>query len=226
MKNAIVLGSAGKVGQAIIRELDKEGFRIVGSMHSKINHDFPYKKFRLFYLDMKDKKSIDQFIEKISNEKIDLFVSTIANRLIFDRFENISQENFEEDLNVNLLNHIYFLKKILPLFNEGANIIFILTEHLFDDDPKYFSSYVISKYALLGLTKCLAAELKTKKIRVNAVSPGMMETNFISSLPNLIKETYKNNSVKKRLVLPEEVASEIIKIVKDSSLNGKNIKVF
>lgn len=59
-----------------------------------------------------------------------------------------------------------------------GRIVFMLTSCTINNPPKYQSSYVTVKYALLGLMKALAVEYADRGITVNGVSPDMMETKF------------------------------------------------
>ena len=53
--------------------------------------------------------------------------------------------------------------------------------------PKYLASYVTSKYALLGLVKALSNEYADKGIRINGISPSMIETKFLENIPLIYK---------------------------------------
>jgi len=229
MKKAIVLGIAGSFGKEIAKVLVNNGYEIIGTYHLRFPSDdsfYMQKNIKLFQLSFDIRGSIDNFCDKINNlGKIDLVINTVANNLKFNRFEKINIKDFEEDMGVNCINNIYFLQKILSKLNEGANVVFILTEMVFGEPPSYFSSYVTSKYALLGFMKSLAGEFKQKEIRVNGVSPGMADTKFILGLPSFIKEKYKQSSPLKSLVKPSEVANAILKIISDQSINGQNILV-
>ena len=70
-----------------------------------------------------------------------------------------------------------------------GKIVFMLSAYLLGIPPKFQSPYITVKYALLGLMRNLASEYAAKGIMVNAVSPDMMETKFLSELPELIKES-------------------------------------
>lgn len=225
MKNAVVLGASGKLGNAITEKLVEEGFKVIGTKRPSSNREIT-KKENVYFIDLeiKDNVSIDKFIKQIKEKgvRIDFFTSTIADIPKINRFEKMPQHIFEEDIGI-VLNHIYLLRQLIPCFNENANILFILTEMLFNKRHNYTSSYLISKYALLGLMKALVNEMPPNKIRVNAVSPGMMDTSFTAKIPRFIKERYQKEY---GLTEPAEVAAEIVRIIKNSEINGENIPVF
>ena len=222
MKTGLILGINGDLGGAISKALKDEGYNIFGSIFKET--DSKDGKLNRVFLDMGSKKSIDSFIRKLpQNKKFDFFTNTIANKLIFNKFEDIKQESFEEDFKINVLNFIYILKKILPRLNPGANIIIILSEVTIQNNPKYYSSYVSSKYALLGLMKSLSGELKSKNIKINSVSPGMMDTKFIRDLPDSLKNFYVSHN--KGFVSPIKVSNKIMEIINSGDSYGINVPV-
>jgi 3-oxoacyl-[acyl-carrier protein] reductase len=72
--------------------------------------------------------------------------------------------------------------------------------------------------------KSLAGELKQRGVKVNAISPGMMDTKFTQNVHRIIKEKYIKESIHGRLVTPDEVALRIEKLL-DSEVTGENILV-
>ncbi len=235
-KTAVVLGAVGGLGREIVNALLKEGYEVIGSFYPGEQNPFSDEKdVTLYPLAMENKVSIDNFCKELEKiEKIDFLTNTIANTLTCNKFEKIDVKDFEKDFNVNVTNYVYFMHKINDKLKSGSNIVFILTEMVIGEPPNYFSSYVSSKYALLGLMKCLSSEMSSKGIRVNAVSPGMMDTKFtwqmkmgdkVSVVPSFVKEKYIQNSQSKKLVSPNEVAKAIMQIISDNSMHGHNIHI-
>lgn len=227
MKKALIIGGTSNLGEEIIKGLLKNSFEVYTTKReeSKIADDLK-NKVKIFNLNLKDKDSISKFYEKIKEEKFDFITNTISNKPTLNRFEKIEQETFESDMEINVLNYIFLLKKIIPNLNKNSNLIFILSEMTLNERLQFTSSYQVTKFALLGLMKALKNELKSKKIRVNAISPGMMETKFISHIPKIMKENYTNKYNNSKFINPSDVAKEIIKIINKDSINGENIGVF
>jgi 3-oxoacyl-[acyl-carrier protein] reductase len=86
---------------------------------------------------------------------------------------------------------------------------------------------VTVKYALLGLMKSLAVEYADKGITVNGVSPDMMETKFLSDIPEMIVEQNRENSPLGRNILVEEVTPLMKHMLSDAgaSMTGQNIGI-
>lgn len=108
-----------------------------------------------------------------------------------------------------------------------GRIIFLLSSNTIGKPAKYQSSYVTVKYALLGLMKALAAEYADKGITVNGVSPDMMETKFLSGIPDLIVEQNRENGPMGRNVYVEEILPMIQYMLSEegASMTGQNIEI-
>lgn len=111
--------------------------------------------------------------------------------------------------------------------NRYGRIVFMLTGNTKNIPAKYQTSYVTVKYALLGLMKSLSVEYMDRSITVNGVSPDMMETKFLSELPELIIEQNRERSPLGRNIYVEEVVPVIRLILSDScaSMTGQNIGI-
>jgi len=230
MKIALILGVTGKIGMAIARRLIKEGYNVIGSSHRNElpAGSFPEDRLTLHHLDMEKIESIDSFLDEIKDiEEIEFFTNTVSNTLILEKFEKIERSVFENEFRINLFNYAYFLQKIIPKMKSDSNVIFILSEMVINPQ-KNFSPYISSKYALLGLMKCLTEEFAPEKIRFNAISPSKMDTNFQWKINLNGKMVYVPNAIKEKqlktqkFLSPDKVAEKIISIIKNKSINGQN----
>ena len=108
-----------------------------------------------------------------------------------------------------------------------GKIVFMLSAYLLGVPPKFQSPYITVKYALLGLMRNLSAEYVSKGITVNAVSPDMMETKFLSNLPELVIEQSAKNNPLGRNIRVEEVVPAIEYLLSDAAnvVTGQNIGV-
>jgi 3-oxoacyl-[acyl-carrier protein] reductase len=104
----------------------------------------------------------------------------------------------------------------------------MLTENVARAIPgKYAVPYTTAKYALLGLMKCLAAEYADKGITVNGVSPSMIETNFVSGLPELSRQLNAAQSPMKRNLSVDDVTPMLEYLLSDSAdmVTGQNFAI-
>ena len=145
------------------------------------------------------------------------------------KFNKITWEKFQTDINIALRSLVIILNGFLPIMskNKFGRIVVMLTSCTTNIPPKYLSSYVTSKYALLGLVKALSTEYADKGIRINGVSPTMIETTFLQNVPELLVQQNAMNSPTGANLTVEEVLPLIEFLLHDSagSITGQNIAI-
>ena len=132
-------------------------------------------------------------------------------KLVYERFPKFNWEHFEADLAIQLRSAITLLRRFLPAMAKmpASRVVFMLSSVTRGTPPKFLSMYNIVKYAQLGLMRSLASEYGATGVTVNAVSAGMVETQFLDDVPPLVKEMSAAASPKGRNATPEEVARAI-----------------
>ena len=108
-----------------------------------------------------------------------LFVN--AGRTTLSSLEKVSEEVYDAEMNVNLKGAFFTVQKALPLLGEGSSVIFN-SSCMADMAMAGSSVYTASKAAVNSLVKVLSAELASRGIRVNAVSPGPVSTPIYSKM--------------------------------------------
>jgi NAD(P)-dependent dehydrogenase (short-subunit alcohol dehydrogenase family) len=140
-----------------------------------------------------------------------LFVRVARDVARFAPLEELSEELFDEIMTVNYKGAVFTLQRALPLLSRGASVILnsSISAHV---GMAGTSAYAGSKAALLTLAKVASAELAERGIRVNAISPGPVETPILGKL-GLPAETLKGfgervrtRTLVKRFGGPEEIA--------------------
>ncbi|MBQ9011376.1 MAG: SDR family oxidoreductase, partial [Bacilli bacterium] len=121
------------------------------------------------------------FCKQIVNEtlkkygKIDILVNNAGVQYQQDCLENISDEQFDWTMKVNVYGMFYLTKEVLPYLKSGSSIINLSSVTTFYGDPQLID-YVTTKGAIVGFTRALARNLALKNIRVNAIAPGFFWT--------------------------------------------------
>ena len=132
-----------------------------------------------------------------------------------------------KDLEIQVHSFAEFMRAFLPIMSKQkyGKIVAMLSSVTKGVPPKYLSSYVITKYALMGLINSLVSEYKEKGININAISPTMVETSFLENIDERIIEMTASNSGMKRNVKVEEVANAIKYLMSDEAeyINGLNL---
>ncbi|WP_329033764.1 SDR family oxidoreductase [Streptomyces sp. NBC_01725] len=93
----------------------------------------------------------------------------------FATLEEVTEEHFDETFGVNVRDTLFTVQKALPLLNDGASVILNSSVRA-DDGVEAFGTYAASKAAIRSFARTWANELKGRGIRVNAVSPGTIDT--------------------------------------------------
>ena len=107
--------------------------------------------------------------------KIDILVNNAGVQYQSDRLEDISEEQFDYTMRVNVYGMFYLTKAVLPNLKSGSSIINLSSVTTFYGDAQLID-YVTSKGAIVGFTRALARNLATRNIRVNAIAPGFFWT--------------------------------------------------
>lgn len=119
------------------------------------------------------KKVVEETLSKYG--KIDILVNNAGVQYQQDRLEDISDEQFDYTMKVNIYGMFYLTKEALPYMKSGASIINLSSVTTFWGDPQLID-YVTTKGAIVGFTRALARNLALKNIRVNAIAPGFFWT--------------------------------------------------
>jgi 3-oxoacyl-[acyl-carrier protein] reductase len=168
-------------------------------------------------------KIINAFTQKTKN--IDILVNNagIYNRVTF---ENISLENWNKVLSINLNGCFNLCKLALAFMRPGSKIIFISSQ-LGLKGSSHGAHYSTSKAGILGLARSLALELASKKINVNAVAPGTIDTNIIANYTEEERQKRIKEIPLKRLGTPEDVANTCLFLASDLSsyITGETINI-
>ena len=88
-------------------------------------------------------------------------------------------------------------------------MVFVLSSVTRGVPPKYMSMYTVVKYAQMGLMRAAAAEYASTHLMINAVSPGMIETQFLDEIAETIIEMNAAANPKKRNAKPDDILGAI-----------------
>lgn len=154
---------------------------------------------------------------------VDVIVNN-AGLMIFKTFEEHSAEDWQKILQVDLLGAFFFIQQAFIHMNRGGSIINVSSIHAVETTPMV-TSYAAAKAALLSVTRSAALEGKIKKIRVNAVLPGAVDTPMLWENPNLKSgvEVLDKADVGR----PEDVAAVIAFLASDDAafVQGAAVRV-
>ncbi len=185
-KVAIVTGASTGIGKYISIELAKKEYIVVLISRSidklksvkkiidKNGHDCI-----IIESDISKKSSIEKIFKKIKLlNNIDILINN-AGLGIFNKIENISNSEWDVQMNTNLKGSFMMTKNIIPLMkkNNNGKIVFVNSVAGLKAYP-YSSAYVASKFGLRGFASSIREELRKDNIRVISIHPGAIDTPF------------------------------------------------
>ncbi len=133
------------------------------------------------------------------------------------RIENMPDEQWERTMGVNLNGVFYLVRRAIPHLGDGAAIVHLASQSAHTGGSVEHGAYGATKGAILSFTRTLARELGPRNIRVNAVSPGIIDTPMVVRSVAEQREQMVANTPLRRLGRPEEVASLIAFLCSDAA---------
>ena len=190
-KVAIVTGSSSGIGYETSLALARDGFYTFATVRNpkKAEKILQIAKkenlnIEIIELDVDDEKSISAAIEKIISKKqrIDVLVNN-AGWGLFGSVEDVSMKDFRAQFETNFFGIISIIQKVAPIMRkQGSGIIVNVSSVAgrigFPGSPAYISS----KFALEGLSESLRYELGQFGVKIIIIEPGVIKTNFFSSM--------------------------------------------
>lgn len=235
-KILLILGASSDLGIKFIESEIKKYDYIIAHYNKNINpllklqKRFP-EKMSLKRADFNNIQDLQKFTEEIKNEKIPTHIIHFpAIKCCLKRFDKFDMKRFEENMQISVFSIALILQNILPVMvkQHYGKIVFVLSIYTITDMQKYISDYIIAKFALLGLMKSLSAEYKDKGIRINGVSPDLIETKFLSELPHIVVDNIKSENSSKGILSISDVIPVIAYLLDEvsDSIYGQNIGIY
>lgn len=231
-KSAVITGAASGIGRATAIRFAQEGARVIiidindkggnetVALIKKANGEAYFIEADVS--DVNQVRKVAEFAKKHFGT-LDILVNDAA-AFVFGSIEEVTQEDWQKVLGVNVIGYANCVQQLLPLMKEkGGAIVNIASVSSFIAQPD-FVPYNTSKGAILQLTRTLAMDLAKYKIRVNSICPGSIKTPasdyHIKSLGLELEEGYRQfgeAAVLKRMGTPEEIANGVLFLASDES---------
>ena len=141
---------------------------------------------------------------------------------------DIDESFWDAVIDVNLKSVFLVCKEVVPYMTEGGAIINLASQAARDGGGSGAIAYATAKGGVLTLTRGLAKELGPKRIRVNCVSPGMINTTFHNTFTKTeVRTNVAASTPLRREGKPEEVADLVLYLASDASsfINGECVEI-
>lgn len=235
MKTVIVTGGSRGIGAAIVKELAKEDYNIILNYNNSEEHAKKIKKeleeqnikIEIFKADVSKKEEVKELI-KFSLEKyknIDILINNAGIDQI-KPFMDITQEDWNRIMQVNLNSVFYCCQEVLKNMIHNKNGCIINISSIWGRiGASCEVHYSASKAAIDGLTKALAKEMGPSNIRVNAIAPGIIETDMNKELSKEDLKEIVSQIPLGRIAKPEEIVKSVKWLIDDEYVTGQIISV-
>ncbi|MBS7360236.1 MAG: 3-oxoacyl-ACP reductase FabG [Oscillospiraceae bacterium] len=217
-KVALVTGGAKGIGEAVCRALAKDGYALAINYNSSKKEAESLKRelsavtdVEIFKADVSDSKEVDAMFSRIENRLGNVSV-LVNNAGISEQalFTDITDDMWSKMINTNLSGAFYCSRRALKnMINEKSGVIINIASMWGEVGGSLEVHYSASKAGLIGLTKALAKEVGLSGIRVNAVSPGVIETDMMAHFTETDKNTLKDETPLNKLGTPKDVANAV-----------------
>lgn len=195
-KKVVITGGSSGLGLATAKLLTDEGARVLITGRTQAKLDSALEKLGsnavAVLSDAASLTDIDELADRVKAQfgTIDaLFVNAGITRFV--PFESMTEEVYDELLTINTKGPYFTVQKLAPLLSAGSGVVLTTSVTNVLGMPM-ISAYAASKAALRSMTRSLARELLPRQIRVNAVSPGPIDTGIMdNSMPKEAAEQTK-----------------------------------
>ena len=226
-KVAIVTGAGQGLGWAIAKRLADDGACLV---IADINWERAQEKAALLQrmgqeamaikLDVSKAKEVAHMVEQVLEKfgRIDILVNNAGILGPYFPVEEYPEELWDQVIAVNLKGTFLCCKAVIPIMKkQGKGSIVNIASVAGKEGNANMAPYSASKGAIITLTKTLGKELATSQIRVNAVSPALLETEMTQSMTPEQRALLTSKIPMGRLGKPEEVAAVVKFLVSDEA---------
>ncbi len=236
-KIAVITGGNSGIGLETAKRFVSEGANVVitGRRRKELDEAVKYIGSNVLALqgDVSNLKDLDRIYAAVKEKhgKIDIVFANagIAN---FASLSDATEAHFDSHFNINVKGLFFTVQKALPLLNDGGTIILNSSIAAFVGQPE-LSVYSATKAAVRSFSRTWSQDLKERKIRVNTISPGPIQTPILETLGLNEQQLQEfQNSAKAeaplgRVGTPDEIAKAVVFLACDDSsyITGINLCV-
>lgn len=241
-KVLLITGAGGGIGIATCKAFARRGYAVAFNDYREESANKTASALReigcdceFLRGDVTDEKQVDGMVRKCMARfgRIDVLINNAGGLGGRSKIDEMSTEFYRHVMDLNMTSVFYATRACVPCLKETAksageaNILNITSIAAYNGGGPGASIYGTAKAGVLAFTKAMAKELIGYGIRVNAVSPGTIDTPFHSATAPEVIESWRKSIPAQRLGRPEEVANvlEFLASEKASYLVGEVIQI-
>ena len=219
-KVAIVTGGTRGIGYETVRQFLLQGAKVallgsrketVDTAVAKLKEENPGFSVIGLYPKLTSEVEVKSAFDSVKNEfgKIDVLINN-AGISSHTKLLDFSEDEYDKIADLNIKSVFVCSKVAVPYLTETKGVILNTSSMVSRDGQPSGVMYPASKYAVNGITQSLSRELAPLGIRVNAVAPGITETEMVSALPkNMIEPLIKSIPLG-RIGTPTDIANAFV----------------
>ncbi len=238
-KVAIVTGGARDIGKAVSKALAKEGAKVVinyfdneaQAKETLSEIESAGGQAIIVQGDMTKQAEVSNLVDqavKAFGKQIDVLVNVAGGLVARKRLEEMDEDFLNFLMRLNLNTVFLATKAVVPHMTAGGSIVNFASQAGRDGGGPGSTGYSTAKGAVMTFTRSMAKELGPKKIRVNAICPGMIATTFHDTFTkDEVRTNVANGTPLRREGKAAEVADLVTYLASDKSsfLTGTNVDI-
>ena len=235
-KTALITGCNRGIGKDILTKFASQGVNIVACVRTASNEFSAYLNtlcenydinIEIVFVDLANPESITSAMREIFQKKIQIDILVNNAGVAFGGlFSMTSMAKLREVFEINFFSQVQITQYVVKWMRKrGCGVIINMASIAGIDGMEGFTAYGSSKAAMVYLTKMLSKA--TSGIRVNAVAPGLINTELVKQLDNKAVNKMVEQSSLGRLGTPDEIAELVVFLSSDSSrfIDGQIIRI-
>ncbi len=239
-KICFITGASSLIGIGVMKKLVEAGASVLATGRSEVDifqrlliaNGFATQELsnvEYYQADLTNEVSTMDLFKKIKTKYgyID-FAFNNAGLPFKKQFKDMSLNEWNQIIDTNLTTTFLSLKGEIELISEkGASIVNMASISSLRSNSKGISAYAAAKHGVIGLTKSVALEFASKKVRVNAILPGIMNSHERQKMDSKVLFEYANKHPLGRIARAEDIANLVLFLFSDLSqyITGASIPV-
>lgn len=233
--NVIVTGGSRGIGKCLVENLARDGYNVLLNYNKsekqarKIQEDLMKDGIiiEIFKADVSKKEQVKAMVEFALKKwgSIDVLINN-AGIAKLQMFQDVTEEDWNEIIDTNLKSAFYASQEVLQsMIHKKKGLIINISSMWGQVGASCETVYAISKAGIDAMTKSLAKELGPSNIRVNSISPGVIDTEMNSKIDEHIKNQIKDETPLRKIGEPIDIYKCAKWLIEDEFTTGQIIGI-